>query len=127
MANDEHIVQIKEGVASWNAWRHDNLDIHPDLREADLNGQISARRTSAGQSLAGMDLGQARAKLPQRSGREVPLRILRSHTGDDELESHPAGGLRLGDLPSATYSADHSAADAGVGGVAEGGAIAATF
>jgi hypothetical protein len=34
-----------------------------------------------------------------------------------------AGGLRLGDLPSAAYSADHSAADARAGGVAEGGAV----
>src|SRR5215469_3139211 len=36
MANDEHVALLKKGVAAWNAWRDENRDIMPDLREADL-------------------------------------------------------------------------------------------
>ena len=36
MANDEHIAILKKGVAAWNAWRHENPDISPDLSGAYL-------------------------------------------------------------------------------------------
>ena len=29
---------LKKGVDAWNAWRRENPDIRPDLREADLRG-----------------------------------------------------------------------------------------
>jgi uncharacterized protein YjbI with pentapeptide repeats len=38
MANDEHIAQLKKGVAGWNAWREENLDTRPNLGELDLKG-----------------------------------------------------------------------------------------
>jgi uncharacterized protein YjbI with pentapeptide repeats len=38
MANGKHIALLKQGVEAWNAWRHDNANIRPDLREANLNG-----------------------------------------------------------------------------------------
>jgi Pentapeptide repeats (8 copies) len=38
MANDEHVALLKQGVTAWNAWRDENPNIHPDLREADLTG-----------------------------------------------------------------------------------------
>ena len=38
MANDEHVALLKQGVAAWNAWRHENRDIRPDLSNADLTG-----------------------------------------------------------------------------------------
>jgi uncharacterized protein YjbI with pentapeptide repeats len=49
MANDEHVALLK-GVAAWNGWRDENLDIRPnlsgaDLSEADLSDANSARRT----------------------------------------------------------------------------------
>jgi hypothetical protein len=37
MANDEHVALLKQGVAAWNAWRDENPDIYPNLREANLN------------------------------------------------------------------------------------------
>ena len=36
MANEDHIAQLRKGVAAWNAWRRENPDIEPDLRKADL-------------------------------------------------------------------------------------------
>ena len=36
MANDEHVAILKKGVAAWNAWRSENLNIRPDLGKADL-------------------------------------------------------------------------------------------
>lgn len=39
MANDQHVSLLRWRVdtADWNAWRRKNLDIRPDLREADLS------------------------------------------------------------------------------------------
>jgi hypothetical protein len=37
MANDEHVALLKQGVAAWNAWRHENPDVRPDLSAADLS------------------------------------------------------------------------------------------
>jgi len=50
MANDEHVAMLKKGVAVWNAWRAENVNItNPDLAEAEL----------AEESLGGADLASA--------------------------------------------------------------------
>jgi hypothetical protein len=36
MANDEHVAMLRKGVAAWNAWRHENPDVRPDLSEANV-------------------------------------------------------------------------------------------
>ena len=36
MADDDHVALLKQGVAAWNAWRDENRDIRPNLREANL-------------------------------------------------------------------------------------------
>jgi hypothetical protein len=36
MANDEHVALLKNGVEVWNKWRHENLNVRPDLRGAGL-------------------------------------------------------------------------------------------
>jgi uncharacterized protein YjbI with pentapeptide repeats len=36
MANEGHLVQLKQRVTAWNCWRSSNPDITPDLAEADL-------------------------------------------------------------------------------------------
>jgi uncharacterized protein YjbI with pentapeptide repeats len=59
MAIDEHIAQLKEGAAAWNAWRHDNLDIRPDLRDADLNGANLGMANLCGAILDGANLSGA--------------------------------------------------------------------
>ena len=37
MANEEHLILLRQGVETWNAWREKYPDIKPDLRVADLN------------------------------------------------------------------------------------------
>jgi hypothetical protein len=54
MAKDEHVAMLKKGADAWNAWRHDNPDIRPDLGKADLN---NARLNGAKLSFA--DLREA--------------------------------------------------------------------
>lgn len=43
MANPEHLAILKQGMEVWNNWRDENLDVIPDLREADLSGTNLSR------------------------------------------------------------------------------------
>jgi hypothetical protein len=38
MPNDEHVALLKQGVAAWNAWRNENPNIPPNLKDAHLGG-----------------------------------------------------------------------------------------
>jgi hypothetical protein len=55
MANDDHIAQLKKGVDAWNAWRGDNPNIRPDLRQANLSGA----------NLSEADLARANLRMTQ--------------------------------------------------------------
>ena len=37
MEDDDHIAQLGRGLAHWNAWRDENVNIRPDLSEAKLS------------------------------------------------------------------------------------------
>jgi uncharacterized protein YjbI with pentapeptide repeats len=54
MANDEHVALLKQGTDAWNAWRHENRYIRPDL-----SGAILDRANLRGGHLGGADLGGA--------------------------------------------------------------------
>jgi len=43
MANEEHLAILKEGVAAWNEWRAQHLDIRPNLGRANLGGANLSR------------------------------------------------------------------------------------
>lgn len=64
MANRQHVSMLKQGSGAWNAWRKQNPDLKPDLREAALAGMAlcdadlsSANLTEA--DLSGADLRSA--------------------------------------------------------------------
>jgi len=38
MTKTDHVSLLRQGKAAWVAWREANPSIHPDLREANLNG-----------------------------------------------------------------------------------------
>jgi uncharacterized protein YjbI with pentapeptide repeats len=54
MADEEHLQIIRQGVDVWNDWRHENRNIFPDLREANL-----IRADLSGAHLYKVDLGGA--------------------------------------------------------------------
>jgi uncharacterized protein YjbI with pentapeptide repeats len=68
MANDEHVAQLRKGVAAWNEWRQANPDIRADLsganlREAkltrgDLSGAKLTRANLIGADLSGANLNK---------------------------------------------------------------------
>jgi uncharacterized protein YjbI with pentapeptide repeats len=81
MADDHHVALLKQGVAAWNAWRRENLDVRPDLSGADL---WQAKLIEA--NLSGANLSDARlmmadlhravliqADLSRADFREAPL------------------------------------------------------
>ena len=67
MANSEHVAKLQEGVEAWNAWREQNPDIRPDLREACLY-----RADLVGAKLNRVDLRWA--KLAEADLRKAELR-----------------------------------------------------
>jgi uncharacterized protein YjbI with pentapeptide repeats len=59
MANKEHLAQLKEGVAAWNAWRDKNPLIRPDLRWTDLRAADLAKINLRKADLRWADLTRA--------------------------------------------------------------------
>jgi uncharacterized protein YjbI with pentapeptide repeats len=69
MANEEHVALLQQGVAAWNAWRHENRNIRPNLIEAhlvaadlsgaDLNGADLIEANLTGAYLVAADLSGA--------------------------------------------------------------------
>jgi uncharacterized protein YjbI with pentapeptide repeats len=55
MSNAEHLALIKQGVATWNAWRQENPEVRANLFRADLEGMYLA-----GANLSKVDLRRAR-------------------------------------------------------------------
>lgn len=67
MARKEHLDLLMQGVATWNQWREENLEIQPDLSLADLTHAelIRANLINAnlrGAKLRGADLSRARLR-----------------------------------------------------------------
>ena len=54
MVNKEHLKILKQGVETWNQWRHDHPDVKPDLSYARLDGA-----DLHGMNLFGVDLRSA--------------------------------------------------------------------
>jgi uncharacterized protein YjbI with pentapeptide repeats len=59
MANEGHLVQLKQRVTARNYWRSSNPDITPDLAEADLIGANLAKVNLAEADLTEADLTRA--------------------------------------------------------------------
>ncbi len=59
MAKKEHIRILKQGPAVWDKWRQKNLEVQPDLIEANLSGANLSEADLGGASLSGADLSGA--------------------------------------------------------------------
>ncbi len=60
MANPEHLKILRQGIEAWNQWRQDQPQIHPDLREANLDGEDSRKADLSGADLSGAILNEAK-------------------------------------------------------------------
>jgi Pentapeptide repeats (8 copies) len=59
VANEEHLARLKQGVAAWNAWRKVNLNIRPDLSQANLSLMNLTKVDLAGADLSGANIREA--------------------------------------------------------------------
>jgi uncharacterized protein YjbI with pentapeptide repeats len=84
MANDDHIAQLKKGVAAWNAWRKEN----PYPHRPDLNGANLSRA-----NLSGADLRRADLRKTNLSGANLNGASL--YTAD-LLEANLSGAILRG-------------------------------
>jgi hypothetical protein len=111
MANDDHIARLKQGVAAWNAWRHENPDIHPDLSEAKFRGANLSEAILGGANLRGANLNEAilgGANLYAADLRKANLMMARliaaNLKGADLREAALCGALLSADFREANLS-----------------------
>jgi len=91
MANEEHLAILKQGAVAWNQWRKRNLDIRPNLSEADLSGAdlIGANLIEA--DLSGAHLGRAKLGEADLSGADlsgadlIGANLFRANLGEANL------------------------------------------
>jgi uncharacterized protein YjbI with pentapeptide repeats len=101
MANDEHVAILKQGVTAWNAWRDENPDVRPDLREADLR-EADLREAN----LSRADLAEAHLRRADLSG----ANLIWAHLSGADLSGAKLTGsfgeayLRRADLSGADLS-----------------------
>jgi hypothetical protein len=77
MANEEHLAILKQGVSVWNAWRRENPDVRPELREANLSCTDLREADLNKADLRAADLSETRlqgANLHQADLQEADLR-----------------------------------------------------
>jgi hypothetical protein len=99
MANEEHLAQLQQGVATWNQWREKFPEIHPDLHgvgltSKQLNGVNLAKADLTGANLAQAALIEAnlfRANLTGANLREADL-------AEVDLSNAVMGWTILGDV-----------------------------
>ena len=77
MANEDHVVRIKQGAKVWNTWREEKPDLVPDLIGADLSNTILTDADFRGADLSYAKLSGAKlsgAKLSGAKLRDADLR-----------------------------------------------------
>ncbi len=71
MANPEHLEILKQGVEQWNKWRMEHPDVHPDLREANLEKAELGGANLSGANLTGADLRGADLRKANLDGAKL--------------------------------------------------------
>ena len=59
MASEEHLEILRKGIAAWNEWREANLDVRPDLADANLDGANLDGANLTDATLTGANLDDA--------------------------------------------------------------------
>jgi uncharacterized protein YjbI with pentapeptide repeats len=76
MADSEHLKLLQEGVTTWNQWRQEHAETHPDLRDAslaslDLQGANFSRANLGCANLAKTNLTEANMLEADLSGADL--------------------------------------------------------
>jgi uncharacterized protein YjbI with pentapeptide repeats len=101
MANQEHLDILGQGVDTWNRWRHEHPDIHPDLQSAGLhqmylNGVDLSETNFLGANLSETDLSGADLRGANLSVTHLRRADLRgANLSEAELWSAYLGGANL--------------------------------
>jgi uncharacterized protein YjbI with pentapeptide repeats len=79
MADPAHIAELMKGVDAWNAWRDANLEVDPDLSDANLRGRnlSGANLSGRGANLEGANLIEANLSGADLSGAYLSDAFLR--------------------------------------------------
>jgi len=86
MANDEHIALLKKGVDAWNAWRLKNLDIPPDLSDANLSEARLVEANLIKANLIKANLGSVNLVEANLSGADLSgARLVEAHLSKANL------------------------------------------
>jgi uncharacterized protein YjbI with pentapeptide repeats len=102
MANEEHLALFSQGVEEWNAWRHRNPDVNPDISRADLSGAHLAEANLAEADLTEANLTEA----DLRGANLLRARLLRTDLRRADLDG---AGLFVAHLAGADLSRAHLA------------------
>jgi len=86
MADEEHVVLLRQGVEVWNKWREEHRDILPTLSGADLTGALLG-----GADLSGADLTNADLTGADLSSADLTGALL----GGTDLTGADLGGANL--------------------------------
>jgi hypothetical protein len=86
MANEEHVVVLKQGTAVWRQWREENNGSQPDLAGASLEGVRLNRADLRGADFSGASLTFACFKSAD---------LREANFGDAALEAVDFGGANL--------------------------------
>jgi hypothetical protein len=115
LANPEHLAKLKEGVKRWNQWRKQNLEIWPDLSDADCRKANLSRADLSGSYLYAANL--CKVNLHEANLRGADLSVADLIKADLSEADLYRADLRATDLRSAKLtgtkliSADLSLAD----------------
>jgi hypothetical protein len=93
MANLEHLEILKQGVDTWNKWRQENRDIHPDLTQTNLDFACLS-----GANLQGINLSKTSFELANLSGANlVGANLFRANLERANLSGAYLSGANLRD------------------------------
>jgi Pentapeptide repeats (8 copies) len=91
MANAEHLAQLMQGVAAWNAWREENPDVCPDLKAASLSGVVLSFANLSRADLSRANLSEAHLNRANLYG----AGLFRANLGGAQLNGANLGGANL--------------------------------
>ena len=94
MADPEHLAILKQGIETWNKWRHDSRDVRPELFGANLPGVDFHCANLEGANIGCANLRSANLSKANLSGADLGgdhHSIRATHGGTDLREANLTG------------------------------------